>query len=156
MKAKINRFLNQLKPSVPVQYLFFIAALVWAFAGSMLLTRGLSPLLKTPDPFLPLFIALPAGIIFYLLMFSKISARHIFRIRNMTIYHPCAFSFFDWKSYGMMAIMISAGISLKKFNLIPPDFYYPFLVCMGIPLIISAVRFFLAGISFTSQNHKDA
>jgi hypothetical protein len=155
MKAKLNRYLIQYKPSVPVEYLFFIASAVWAFAGTMLLMKGLTPLLLTPDPLKPLLISIPAGILFYLLMFSRISAKHIFRIQNITIYQPCAFSFFDWKSYGMMTIMISAGIVMKKIHLIPLNYYYPFLVCMGIPLIISAFRFLSAGIGSITKNQKN-
>lgn len=154
MNPMLNRILLRCKPSVPLHYLFFIASFVWAFAGTMLLIRGLIPVLNSTHALLSLCIATPAGILFYLLMFSRISAKHIFRIRNIQVYHPCAFSFFDWKSYGMMLIMITAGIGLKKINLVPHNYYYPFLVCMGIPLVISALRFFRAGMLHRKQNRN--
>jgi hypothetical protein len=41
-----------------------------------------------------------------------------------------------------MAIMISGGIMLRLSGLINPDFIYTFFLTMGIPLLVSAYRFF--------------
>lgn len=151
MNPALHRILLHYKPSVPKYALFFIASGVWAFAGSLLLIKGIPPIVHSSLPVLQLIGACLSGILFYLLMFSRISAKHIFRIGTIQVYYPCAFSFFDWKSYGLMAVMISSGIAMKKFNLIPLNYYSLFLVCMGIPLLISALRFFRAGMSNRSQ-----
>ena len=44
----------------------------------------------------------------------------------------------------MMAIMISGGITLRKLNVINPDILYSFFLAMGLPLLISAYRFFFS------------
>jgi hypothetical protein len=42
----------------------------------------------------------------------------------------------------MMAIMISGGIMLRRFDVINKEWLYNFYVTMGVPLLISASRFF--------------
>ena len=82
------------------------------------------------------------GMIFYVLMFAKISRRHIKRIRGINIPYPCAFSFFNLRGYAMMAVMISGGILLRNLDVINKDWLYNFYIAMGVPLLISASRFY--------------
>ena len=44
-----------------------------------------------------------------------------------------------------MLIMISGGITLRKSNILAPEYLYTFYLGMGIPLLLSGVRFFIAG-----------
>lgn len=148
---QINVFLKMdllqtLKPSIPKRYLLLVAALVWTFAGGMLLLKGISLFFKYPE-FLVLKISISAfgGGLFYLLLFSKISNKHIKRILNIKIDRPCFFSFFNVRSYVLMSIMISSGILLKKFGVIAPEYLAIVDVTMGIPLFLSAFRFYTHG-----------
>jgi hypothetical protein len=45
-----------------------------------------------------------------------------------------------------MAIMITAGITVRKLNLLNPEYLYTFYLAMGLPLLISAYRFFYSWI----------
>jgi hypothetical protein len=122
-----------------------MAALVWTFAGSMLLFRG--TLLFTADKYL-LWLRLPlslvAGILFYRQIFSNISVKHTQRIATLKPEKPCLFSFFNVRSYILMTIMITAGISLRKSGILPPVYLSVIYVTMGIPLFISSFRFYHA------------
>ena len=82
------------------------------------------------------------GGLFYILLFARISRKHILRIRGLNIPYPCAFSFFNLRSYLMMAGMISAGILLRNFDIFNKEWLYNFYVTMGVPLLVSASRFF--------------
>ena len=42
----------------------------------------------------------------------------------------------------MMAIMITTGIVLRKLDIINHEILYTFYLTMGIPLLVSAIRFF--------------
>jgi len=44
----------------------------------------------------------------------------------------------------MMAIMITGGITLRKFDIINHEILYTFFLMMGLPLLISAYRFFFS------------
>jgi uncharacterized ferredoxin-like protein len=49
----------------------------------------------------------------------------------------------------MMTIMITAGITLRKLDIINREILYTFYLVMGIPLLASAFRFF-----FTWRQNK--
>lgn len=130
-------------PRVPKTYLLLLAALVWTFAGGMLLFRGYSFLLAFPH-----FLVVKTtgcvigGLLFFKLLFFKISGKHVLRIQNLPIKHPCLFSFFNWKSYLMMILMITSGITLRKSGVISPEYLSLIYVTMGIPLLMSSFRFY--------------
>jgi hypothetical protein len=131
------------KPSVSKHNLLFIAGLAWTTAGGILAGRGLSYLVEHGH-YLGWRLAggLVFGMIFYVLLFAKISRRHIKRIHGLNIPYPCAFSFFNLRGYLMMAVMISGGIMLRRFDVINKEWLYNFYVTMGVPLLVSASRFF--------------
>jgi len=132
-----------LTPRVPKNWLFFIAALVWTFAGGMLLVRGYFYSLVKPEYlFLKTGACALGGLVFYLVMFDRISKKHVTRIKNLIIERPCMFSFFNVRSYMLMTIMITAGITLRKTGLLAPQYLALIYVTMGIPLLMSSFRFY--------------
>lgn len=134
---------KKLKPAIAKRYLILMASLVWFFAGGMLFFKGLFFMLKEPtNIFLKLAISVALGLLFFAFMFSKIVAKHVTRILQIKHDKPCFFSFFSWKSYFMMGSMITLGILLRSFNLIPMEYLSCFYVAMGTPLLISSHRFF--------------
>ena len=68
-------------------------------------------------------IGIIAGCFFYILLFAGISKKHITRINLIKIDNPCFFSFFNFRSYLLMAIMISGGISLRLSGLVNPGYF---------------------------------
>lgn len=130
-------------PRVPKNYLLLIAALVWTFAGSMLLFRGYFSLIGYPHLLaLKIGSCLIGGIIFFRLLFIRISKKHVLRIKNMPPEFPCMFSFFNLKSYLMMFFMISTGIVLRKTGIVSPEYLSLIYVTMGVPLLLSSLRFY--------------
>jgi hypothetical protein len=145
-------WIQQFTPRIARRYLFMVAALVWTFAGCMLLFRGI--LLFMEDNYLlwvRLAISILAGILFYRLLFSNISLKHTSRITAMTLERPCLFSFFNVRSYILMTLMISAGIALRKSGILPPVYLSVIYVTMGIPLFVSSFRFYYAFTVYTSN-----
>ncbi len=134
---------QKLKPAVSKHNLLLIAGMAWTTAGGILGGRGLAYLLENGHHlFLRFSIGIAAGIVFYILLFAKISMKHIRRIHGLAIPYPCAFSFFNVRSYLMMAMMITAGISLRHFDVINKEWLYNFYITMAVPLLISAGRFY--------------
>jgi len=137
------------KLKVSAQTLLFIASYVWFFAGSMLLFRGISGIdysFKYLEWILP--VCGVAGIIFYLKMFSRISHKHIERIKSMQGRRYPFYCFFNKRSYILMFSMITFGITLRKLHLFPFTYLALFYVVMGVPLFISSFRFIRAAIRF--------
>lgn len=134
---------QSLTPRVPRNYLLLIAALVWTFAGGILLFRGyLFSEVYPEHTVLKIIGCLFGGIVFFILLFQKISRNHVNRIQNLTADRPCAFSFFNLKSYLMMGIMISGGIFLRKSGVVSAEYLALIYITMGIPLLMSSFWFY--------------
>jgi len=132
-----------LTPRVSKHYLLLFAALVWTFAGVMLLFRGITLNKTLPQYWVVELIAgLIAGLLFYRLLFNRISSKHVIRIQNLPIEQPCLFSFFNFRSYLMMFSMITLGILLRISGLVSTEFLSLMYITMGIPLLMSSFRFY--------------
>lgn len=139
------KFLEKIKPGVPKRTLLLIAGCAWSIAGGILISRSLIHLIGVNHLLaMELGIGIVFGSFFYLLLFARISKKHITRINLIEIDNPCFFSFFNFRSYLLMAIMISGGITLRLSGLVNPEIIYTFFLCMGIPLLVSAWRFFFS------------
>ena len=144
MKSSSENFLQKYKPGVSKRTLLLIAGCVWTMAGGILISRAFLELWSIHNYlWAELLIGIVLGTIFYLFLFARISKKHITRIKLITIDNPCFFSFFNFRSYVMMTIMITTGIVLRKLDIINHKILYTFYLTMGIPLLISAFRFFL-------------
>lgn len=97
---------------------------------------------------LQLICTLACGIVFYLKLFSKLSLKHTLRILNMKEELPCLFSFFNFRSYLMMALMISMGITLRTTGWVAPLYLSFLYLMMSVPLLISSVRFYYTGLYY--------
>jgi len=140
----MREFFVKYKPSVPRKHLLLVAAFVWLLAGGILSFRGLKGLSWTGPVLVSMLIAFAGGILFFYLLFLRISTKHIGRIKSLEILRPCVFSFFDFRSYLMMAIMITMGVTVRKLHLISNDIISYFFITMAIPLLLSSARFFMA------------
>jgi len=149
---QFQKIIKKIKPGVPKRYLMFLAAVVWTFAGGMLLYKG-SVFFHQSSAYLwmRLILSIIAGILFYIVMFSKISLKHARRILNLKQEKPCLFSFFNIRSYILMSLMISMGIFLRKSGLVPVFYLSILYVTMGIPLFTSAFRFYYFGFLFNKM-----
>ncbi|HLO90053.1 MAG TPA: hypothetical protein VK172_02700 [Lentimicrobium sp.] len=57
---------------------------------------------------------------------------------------PSLFTMFSGKSYLLIAFMITMGITLKKLDIIPLNFFSMFLGSLGLSLFTSALNFLRA------------
>jgi len=136
-----------LKPTTTRRGLLFVAGTVWAIAGGLLAYRGLSFIAEEAlHPVVLFVIGAAGGALFFVVLFRKISARHILRILRITHERPCLFSFFGWKSYLMMGLMITLGILLRNASFIPRVELGTAYLMMAVPLLASSFRFFHSGV----------
>lgn len=151
----MHELLLRFKPGSSRWGLMMVASIVWGFAGGMLLKRGYGYEMDTA-PQHPLLLAagIVGGILFFRLLFQRISARHISRILALKPDRPCLFSFLSWRSYFLMSIMIGAGIGLRTSGIVPQRDLGAFYVAMGLPLVASSAKFIYRGITLAwEQKH---
>jgi hypothetical protein len=140
---KTRNLFDRFKPGVPRRTLLLIAGCAWSLAGGILIARSLIHLFALNHLLAAeIGTGILFGTLFYILLFARISKKHINRINLIEIDNPCFFSFFNFRSYLLMAIMISGGIALRLSGLVNEEIIYTFFLCMGLPLLVSAWRFF--------------
>jgi hypothetical protein len=135
----LKSILIKLNPKVPKRALLFIASFVWGYASVKLLKIGISNFINSQlHVWHFLIISVPIFMLFHYFVFHKIIIKHTTRIISLPNPSHCAFSFFDWRSYLIMAFMISMGISVRKFHLLPDKYIAEFYIGLGLALATSA------------------
>lgn len=145
----LNYLLNKLNPKVPKRALLFIASFVWGYAAVKIIIIGTRTYYTTDLHLWHLIlISIPVYLLFYYFVFKKIIVKHTRRIVSKPNPSHCLFSFFDWKSYIIMAFMITIGISVRKFELLPLKFIAEFYIGLGLALATSAIYLLYYGIRY--------
>lgn len=140
--------------SIDKRHLLFVAAIVWLIASGMLFWRGTVYFVPKNGWKLETIISFIGGILFFRLLFVRISSKHISRIISLPKNRPYIFSFFSKRSYFLMVLMISGGLLLRYSHVAPNydlSFFYFF---MGIPLFLSAIRFFKAWMRYSTEEES--
>lgn len=140
-----NGFFKSWKLNVSRRNLLLIAGFVWAVASGILISKGtVWVLIETNHQVCRMVTAVVFGILFYRLLFNRISGRHINRIMTLERDNPFFLSFFNARGYLMMGGMITLGMVLRNLDFVNKDLLYTFYIGMGIPLLFSAFRFYNA------------
>lgn len=151
----LKKILIKIKPGVPKRVLFFSAAAVWGFASSRILKIGVTDIISNSSSY---WINFALGIFgcyfFFKYVFYKMYKKHTKRIVNMEIQNPCIFSFFDLKGFGIMAFMITGGITLRRANIIPTLYMGTFYITLGLSLLLAAGSFSYAGFRYKFITNK--
>jgi len=133
--------LHTLKPAVDKRVLLFLAGFMWIAVGAMLLTLASSWLAQSHDNRWHLFGG--AGLVCALLIhhfgFLRIVDKNLDRILLIQSKN-CVFSFMTWKSYLIVAVMISMGILLRHSS-IPKLYLATLYTAIGLALILSSIRY---------------
>lgn len=128
--------------------LLLLAAVVWGIAGFNVLRIGII----TYPPYLSLLNLLLSALVFFLfhkMVFGKLVKKHCRRICGYGEEKQFFLKFFDTKSFCIMAFMITFGVLLRSFHLVPQVFIAVFYSGLGASL-------FLAGILFAFNYQKAA
>jgi hypothetical protein len=137
MKPKRHPF----KPAVTNDLLLFIAGIVWAFVGFMLLSLAFSWLSRASNiNMYPLVIAGAAGaLLIHHFGFLKIADKNLKRILEMQN-KSCIFAFIPWKSYLIIAVMVLMGAVLRH-SVIPKHYLAVLYIAIGLALMLSSIRY---------------
>ena len=154
------KILQILKPGVPKPVLIALGAALWGFAAYRILKMGFIFVERHAlHHFVNYLIGVAGFIPFFLLVFRKVSLRYITRIKNLPQRRPCVFSFFDLRGYIMMSFMITLGILVSHWELIPELYKGTFFISLGLSLLASSIFYIIEGVQFVIQtqreNHND-
>lgn len=133
---------ERLKPSVNKKFLLFLAGIIWIGVGIMLLSFATGWLTHYGGKGTWLFIVpgIMAAMVIHHFGFLRIVDKNLGRISKMEG-KRCAFSFMSWRSYGIVAVMVSMGIMLRH-SPIPKQYLSVLYIGIGLALILSSIRYF--------------
>lgn len=151
-----NNILQTLKPGVPKPVLIALGAALWGFAAYRILKMGFILIEKhSLHHMLNYLIGIAGFVPFFLLVFRKVSLSYISRIKNLPQSRPCMFAFFDVRGYIMMSFMITIGIMINHWKVIPELYMGTFFISLGLSLLASSIFYIVEGVQFVIQNQKE-
>jgi hypothetical protein len=133
---------ERLKPAVNKHLLIFLAGALWIGVGVMLDTFAAGWLIHYGKSMAFVFLAagFAGALVIHHYGFLKIVDKNLGRISKMEG-KRCAFSFMSWKSYFIVAIMVTMGVMLRHSS-IPKQYLSVLYIGIGTALLLSSVRYF--------------
>ena len=125
---------------VKKENLLIIASLVWLAAGFNILRIGIKSYAGYVT-ILNLFLSIVVFLVFWFMVFYKLTVKHTDRIRKYEAELQFFLKFFDVKSFCIMAFMMIFGISIRTFNLAPDVFIAVFYTGLGTALFGAGLLF---------------
>ena len=120
--------------------LLVAAAIVWVIAGANILHIGLEAYGEGFVSGLNLVLSVVVGVLFGS-MFYRLTVKHTNRIVGYEEPRQYFWHFFDLKSFIIMAVMMTGGISLRMFHLVPDGFIAVFYTGLGAALALAGIVF---------------
>jgi hypothetical protein len=144
--------LQKLNPAVDKKYLIMLAGIVWCGVGIMLISFAVSWLNNydrkgTGWYYLAGF---AAAMPIHHFGFLRLADKNIERLMAAEG-KKCLFSFITWKSYLIIIIMISMGITLRHSSL-PKQYLSILYNGIGLGLFLSGIRYFRKSIKLMLTN----
>jgi hypothetical protein len=137
----MSKKIDKIKPAVDKSALIFLSFFVWVVVGTGLLLFAYSWLKASQIRSSFLFAGVGAGaaLVIHHFGFLKIVDKNLGRILPMEG-KKCAFSFMTWKSYIIVAVMVTMG-TLLRHSAIPKTYLSILYIGIGLSLILSSIRY---------------
>ena len=131
-----------MKYGVNRKVLLITAGIVWMAAGANIRRIGIVTWLTDSQYWLfKIGEATVVFLLFFLLVFKKLYYKHTKRIEQKKKEKNCPFSFFDVKGWIVMVFMITFGITIRSFHLLPDAFISVFYTGLSLALMSTGVLF---------------
>ena len=120
--------------------LLLLASLVWSIAGWNVLRIGIS----CYPPYLSIFNLLLSAAVFAMfekMVFGRLVKKHTQRIQAYEQERLFFLHFFDTKSFLIMAFMMTGGILIRSFSLLPDSVIAVFYTGLGSALLLAGGLF---------------
>lgn len=125
---------------VKKHHLLFFACVIWMIAGFNVLKIGVEAY-KPYQTMLNYGLSILVFLVFWFMVFYKLTVKHTTRIQEYEEEKQFFYKFFDLKSFLIMAFMISFGIIIRTFHLLPERFIAVFYTGLGAALFLAGVLF---------------
>ena len=136
-----SKSIERYKPGVSKNILLFVAGILWVMVGIMLNSMAYTWLRaeRLSYALLAAAVGFACSLFIHHFGFLRIVNRNMDRILPMEG-KRCVFSFMPWKSYVLVAVMITMGVLLRH-SPIPKLYLAVLYIGIGTALILSSVRY---------------
>lgn len=132
---------TRFKPGVNKRCLMLLAGAMWMAVGIMLCNLAYRWLSDSKESAAIFYIpGIIAALVIHHMGFLRIVDRNLDRIRPMSG-RRCIFSFMPWRSYLLIAVMMTLGIVLKNSS-VPRNYLSVIYIAIGLSLALSSIRYF--------------
>jgi hypothetical protein len=133
--------IRKLTPAVDKRVLVLLAGLMWCGVGIMLVRYAVTwlSLLRTGQKIMYYAIGYLIAIPIHLFGFSRIAEKNINRLMPVNT-KRCVFAFMSWKSYIIVLVMVSMGITLRHSSL-PKQYLSVVYNGIGLALFLSGLKY---------------
>ena len=151
----MSKKIDKIKPAVEKSALIFLSFFVWVVVGTGLLLLAYSWLKASQANRSFLFVAVGVGaaLVIHHFGFLKIVDKNLGRILPMEG-KKCAFSFMTWKSYIIVAVMVTMG-TLLRHSPIPKTYLSILYIGIGLSLILSSIRYLRVLLSQLKNSNRN-
>lgn len=121
--------------------LMVVAGIVWTVAGVNILRIGIDCWAQVSGGFVLMLLgAVAVFAAFHYMVFSRMFHKHKRRISQKGDSN-CLMGFFDARGWIIMAFMITLGVSIRRYELMPLWFIAPFYTGLSSALVLTGIRF---------------
>jgi hypothetical protein len=133
---------SQFKPAVPRTLLYFIAGVLWTAVGIMLCLLAFTWIapLDIRWEISDIVIGSICAFLAYRFGFSALAKKNIRRIAQFSE-TVCVFAFQAWKSYGIIAVMVFLGITLRHSSF-PKKYLAIVYFTIGEALFLASIHYY--------------
>ncbi|MGL5785812.1 MAG: hypothetical protein ACRCX4_03185 [Bacteroidales bacterium] len=122
--------------------LYLLAGLFWLFAGINVIRIGIDVFRNTESRiFVLLTLALFIFLLFFRFIFARVVHANVTRIKQIEDEDIPFWKFMDRKGYLIMIFMMSMGITIRYYNLLPDFFIAFFYIGLGGALSLTAFKY---------------
>lgn len=134
---------SKLKPAVNRKWLIVISGLMWSGVGIFLniLAYNWLKSFNNNQILISIIIGIFLGLIIARFGFGNIANKNVNRILAYPK-HACIFAFQEWRSYILIAVMMSMGIFLRTTGLIPKFILVPIYIGIGTALFLASFKYY--------------
>jgi hypothetical protein len=131
---------TDLNPVVDKKFLVLLAGLMWCGVGIMLVSFAVIWLSRFDKKSFYFAAGFIAALPIHHFGFLKIADKNLKRLLPLNE-KKCIFSFMTWKSYLIVLIMVSIGITLRHSS-VPKNYLSVIYIGIGLALFLSGIRYF--------------
>lgn len=132
---------NKFKPAVHKKYLMITSGLMWSGVGIFLISLANKWLHNINGIMIYYLLGFLFALIIHRFGFIKIARQNVNRILNMKKTKVCFFAFQQWKSYGIIVIMMSLGMYMRN-SFIPKNYLAVLYFSIGGALFLSSIKYY--------------